>query len=75
MAIAQEQQDLRSLVRLNANGWLEHTATDEKVLSALQQDTIMWCVSYLWRHGHGAAGAALLTLVPQERAEQILKDF
>jgi hypothetical protein len=66
------ETELRALVREAAENWLEQTETDRRVLDALQSATIMWCVTYLWQKGHGPAGATLLALVPQARAEQLL---
>lgn len=67
-----EKQELQTLIRMAANGWVEHTENDEKVLSSLQDQTIAWCAGYLLARGHALASGALFNLVPKERLEQLL---
>lgn len=42
--------------------------------SDAKMEMILWCVSYLWRKGHGPAGAELLKVVPREYAEKVMAE-
>ena len=68
----EQKQELQALVRMAANGWLEHTAKDEQVLEELRDQTIAWCAGYLLAKEHRVASAALFRLVPKERLEKLL---
>jgi hypothetical protein len=68
-----DHQTLQSLVRQAASEiWIEHTESDEKVLTKVQQDTIAFCVSILFIKGFGPAGLELLRLLPKERISELL---
>ena len=73
--MTEQHEELQALLREAAEGWLEYTGKDINVLQDAQYSAVMWCATYLWKKGHGAAGAALLAVVPKEYGDKVLAEI
>lgn len=72
MEKTKDQSTLHSIVLQAAEAWVEHSATDELVLTKVQQDTIACCASILFAKGFGSASLEIMNLLPRERLAEML---